>query len=387
MEDNYRELAKFCETPIERAYFDCIIEEGGDRVRAAEAMGVSINAIGKGVHRVRKRARKAGYSPECGVDVAVPSGYVIKGVSTNYDGEGNIKQQWVKTQRDRENMLEKLTDAVNAIIEPVRGLARIVTAPTNTSGKFMTLYPIAEPHMGMYSCAEETGADYDTKIAETLLLNSMEELVDSAPNSDEGVIANLADYFHTDNSNNRTLQSGNILDVDTRWGKVFQVGVRAKRECINLALKKHKHVTVMSGIGNHDEHSIFALMMMMQAYFENEPRVTIKLPFNPFAYHTFGKNLIGLHHGNGVKASNLPLIMASDMPEAWGDSSYRVFIRGHIHHKEVKEHPGCIVESFRSIAAKDSWHNGAGYRSSRAMEAIVYDYEGGEHGRHIVYIK
>ena len=158
--------------------------------------------------------------------------------------------------------------------------------------------------MGMYAWGEESGEDYDVDIAETLLVNSMTELVESAPDSEECYIANLADYFHTDTAENRTRQSGNILDVDTRWGKIFQVGVRAKREVINLALKKHKRVVVSSGRGNHDDESIFCLMMM-KAYFENEPRVIINLPINPFAYYVYGRNLIGLHHGN-IKADKLP---------------------------------------------------------------------------------
>ena len=78
--------------------------------------------------------------------------------------------------------------------------------------------------------------------------------------------------------------------------------------------------------------------------------------------------------------------MAADRSEDWGKTTYRTFLRGHIHHKELKEHPGCLVESFRSIAAKDAWHNNAGYRARRAMELILLNYEGGEHGRRIVYV-
>ena len=378
-------LLQYCSTNIEKKYLNEIIKKGTQE-KAGESLGVSRNAIAKAVVRVKKRAAKMGYAPGCDIDTPVAEGYHMKGTSTLYDSEGNVKLQWFKTDKDRENLLELLKEATDAIIEPARGLAKPIAAPKLTTSKFMTCYPIAEPHMGMYAWGEESGADYDVEIAETLLTESMRELVDSAPASDECLIINLADYFHADNSDNQTRASGNVLDVDGRWGKVFWVGVRAKRAIINMALEKHKHVTVRSGLGNHDEQSIFCLMSMMKAYFENEPRVTIHLPNNPFAYHHYGKNLIGVHHGNGVKAAQLPMIMAADQPEAWGSSVYRTFFRGHIHHKEVKEHPGCIVESFRSIAAKDSWHNASGYRAGRAMECIIFRESGGEHGRRIVNI-
>lgn len=383
---NYPELAKFVLTPKERECFDAIIQ-CGSQSKAAKSLGVSENAIYRAVRRVKNRAAKMGYSPDHDMTKTVPEGYHVKGISTSYDEDGNIKQQWVKTSADKADCLDKLKEAVEAIIEPCRGIATPIKKPTKAVSSKMVTYPIAEPHIGMYSWGEETGDDYDTNIAETILIESMRELVDSAPDSKRSLIVNLADYFHADNESNQTAASGNVLDVDGRWGKVFQVGVRAKRACINMALEKHEEVEVISGLGNHDKHSVFALMMMMQSYFENEPRVKIHLPNNPFAYYQFGKNLIGLHHGNGVKPNDLPLIMATDKPTEWGDSLYRHFLYGHIHHKTVKEHAGCITESFRSIATKDSWHNSKGYRAGRAMEMIIYDVDGGEHGRRTVNIK
>ncbi|MCK5604150.1 oxidoreductase [Candidatus Pacearchaeota archaeon] len=378
-------LLDFAKTEIEKKTIEAVIKYINYK-DAAKELNVTINAVNKAIIRVRRRAARKNYSTEFGKERLVPEGFTTKKVSKCFNRDGDLIINWVSAEPEKERQFELLKEAVVALSEPIKGLAKPVTVPTKTSNRLMACYPVAEPHLGMYSWKEETGEDYDADIAKTLLVNSMKELVDSAPDCDEAFIPNLADFFHADNSDNRTAQSGNVLDVDSRWGRVFQIGVAAKREVINLALKKHKRVVVKSGLGNHDEHSIYCLMSMMKAYFENEPRVTIDLPHNPFAYHTFGKNLIGLHHGNGVKAAELPMIMAADQAKAWGDTLHRHFLRGHIHHKEVKEYAGCIVESFRSIAAKDSWHNGAGYRAGRSMECIIYHIDGGEHGRRIVNI-
>jgi hypothetical protein len=379
-------LLEFATTETEKQAIEATIKHGTQR-QAARELGKTYKAISKTIIRVKKKAAKKNYSTEYGTERIVPEGFTAKKVSKCFNRDGELIINWISAEPEKEKQFELLQEAVKVLSEPIKGLADPIPTPTNTSFDLLAVYPIAEPHIGMYSWKDETGDDYDANIAKTLLVNSMIELVDSAPNCDEAFIPNLADFFHADNSDNRTAQSGNVLDVDSRWGRVFQIGVAAKREIINLALKKHKRVIVKSGLGNHDEHSIYCLMSMMKAYFENEPRVEIHLPHNPFAYHVFGKNLIGLHHGNGVKANDLPLIMATDMPEAWGDALYRTFFMGHIHHKTMKEHPGCIVESFRSIAAKDSWHNGAGYRAGRAMEAIIFHKDGGEHGRRTVNIK
>ena len=349
------------------------------------------NGFERSVKSIERKKYKIKYSPEHSPVVGerindVLPDHFIKGISTNYDGEGNVKQQWVKTDKSKTELLEKIKEAVEGILEPCQSASTLIKKPDNTIDDLLVTYPIADAHLGMLSWHEETGKDYDLKICEEIITTSIKELVDSAPSTKECLIANLADFFHTDSTENKTMRSGHVLDVDGRWGKIIQVGVRTYRNVINLALEKHEKVIVKSGIGNHDDHSSMWLAMMMKAYFENNPRVEIELPVGSFAYHVFGKNLIGITHG-GLKADRLPGIMATDKPSEWGNTTYRTFWTGHIHHKEVKEHPGCIVEAFRAITSKDAWTYSSGYRATRTMECVIFRKDGGEHGRRLVNIK
>jgi hypothetical protein len=43
-----------------------------------------------------------------------------------------------------------------------------------------------------------------------------------------------------------------------------------------------------------------------------------------------------------------------------------------------------MFESFRTLAAKDAWHSGQGYRSGRDMKCIILHKEFGEIGRQTV---
>ena len=379
-----RNLLLYAESDSEKEQLNAVLLYGST-TKASEQLGLSRGTIGGAIARVRARAEKRGYNPSFNMTNNVAPGHHVKKTATLYDGDGIVKQQWVTTDKDKEELFDKLKEAVEAVIEPSRGIAKPTKQPTDTISDLMVCYPVADTHLGMYAWAEESGDDFDAEICENILVSAMMELVESTPRTETCLIANLADYFHTDTSENRTLRSGNILDVDTRWGKVFQIGVRAYKRVIELALEKHQKVVVKSGVGNHDDHSIFCLAMIMKAYFENEPRVEVDLPINPFAYHVFGKNLIGIHHG-GLKIDRYPLIMATDMAEAWGKTSYRTFLTGHLHHKKLQEFPGCTVEIFQSISPKDSWTHRSGYRSGRSMVAIVYQKEGGEHGRRVVNI-
>jgi hypothetical protein len=153
-------------------------------------------------------------------------------------------------------------------------------------------------------------------------------------------------------------------------------------DVVKLALKKHPHVEVINAIGNHDDHSSVMLAAFMDAYFSNEPRVTIQPTTSKFHYVEFGKSLIGVTHGDTVKHADLGSLMATDKPTEWGNTEYRYWYVGHIHNSRKTELRGCTVESFRTLAAKDAWHAGKGYRSGRDMNAIVLHKDFGEIARY-----
>ena len=358
-----------------------------------------------GVRRRRQRLRIAGTIPDTYISstmikediqngghshvlptnpiVELKTGFSVQRVSTNYDGDGNIRQQWVREDKEKEELLDQMKEAIETLIAPCEGLSLSVPAPVDTTDDLLVVYPISDVHFGMRTDKEETGTDYNMDIAEKILNNSMIELIQSVPSTKTCLIANLGDLFHTDTVQNKTMQSGHILDVDGRWPSIIQRGVNAYRNLINLALQKHEKVIVKSGLGNHDLHASLTLAMLMRAYFEGNDRVAVELPISSFSYYKWGKNLIGITHGT-VKGDRLPLIMATDKSTEWGDSVYRIWFTGHTHHTEIKEYPGCTVETLPSIAAKDSWTNASGYRSNRSMQAIVLNVTGGEHGRRTI---
>ena len=78
------------------------------------------------------------------------------------------------------------------------------------------------------------------------------------------------------------------------------------------------------------------------------------------------------------------MIMATDRQKDWGETDYRYWWTGHIHHDSVKEFAGVKCESFRVLAHVDAYAANAGYRSGRDMKAIILHKEYGEVGRHII---
>lgn len=368
-------------TERQAQYIDAVNEHGSAR-KAAKALNVAPQVVTMAVRMVKKKAAMQGFAPEHDMSVTVPEPYVVRGTSTLYGEDGKPKLQWVKTRLDESKAREAIEEWVGWLVEDAKGLAPAITPPEFVNEDLLTVYPMGDPHFGMYAWKPEAGDDFDLDIAERLTYAAIDRLVASAPPSKHALILELGDFFHADDNSAATPKSGNRLDVDTRWARVMQVGLRAMVYVIKRSLEKHELVTVRIVSGNHDPHSSFALALGLDAYFTNEPRVTIDLDPNVFWYFKFGQVLIGSTHGDTCKTDKLPAIMACDRAEDWGKTKFRYYYHGHIHHDSVKELPGCMVESFRTLAAKDAWHNGAGYRSGRDMRCIVHHKDFGEIERH-----
>lgn len=321
------------------------------------------------------------------INPIVPEGHGLRGLSTLSDADGNIVMQWVKTTRDpesREELLTRLLTELPARVPAREGLIAPPGAPLSTD--LLAVYPLGDPHIGMLAWAAESGADFDLKIVEDLMCAAIRDLVRRGPRAARALLVNLGDAIHFDNDHGRTTKGEHTLDVDGRLAKVLMVVVRIMTYTIDCLLEHHEFVDVDTQIGNHDGHSAIMLAIGLASYYRNEPRVHIAVDPANRHYHRFGKVLIGTTHGDRTKADDLGSIMATERPEDWGQTTYRAWLCGHVHHQTVKEYRGCKVETFRTLAARDSWHARQGYQSGRDMHRLTIHREYGEIGREIASV-
>ncbi len=311
----------------------------------------------------------------------VPGGFEILGAS-QYDP---VRKIWIKTKASKEHRHAQLLEAIETIGEKLPR-EPVIAPPASTAADLMCVYPMGDPHLGMYAWSEEAGENFDLKIAERELVGAVDHLVHLAPPAETAVVINLGDFFHSDNRLSTTT-AGTPVDVDGRWSRVLGVGVRVVCRIIDRALEKHLRVIARMEIGNHDEHTSIMLAICLQHHYRDNPRVHIDTSPAHFWYHEWGKCLIMSTHGNNAKMKDLAAIMSVDMPEAWGRTLYRHAYTGHIHHDSRIELMGLTAESFRTMAPKDAWHAKQGYRSGRDMRLDVWHKEHGMINRHIVGIQ
>lgn len=373
-----KKLLKFA-TATQTKYINAVNQHGSGR-KAAEALGITKSTVNAAIATLKATAARGGYAPGHFVS-GVAQGYAMGKVTVQRDAAGEVERTWERQSPEQAQTMERIKMFALELGEGVKGLAPISKAPKHEATDILCVYPWGDPHFGMYAWWQDAGADFDLDIAERMTCAAVDRLVSSAPEGSTGILLNLGDMFHADNQKNTTA-SGHQLDVDGRWPKVQQVGLRAKIHCIRRMLEKHSKVIVRINKGNHDGHSSYALSLMLSCYFHNEPRVQIDLSPGVCWYYKFGAVMIGSTHGDTIKGKDMGAVMAADMPKEWGGSTHRYWYVGHVHHKDVKEYPGVVVEYVRTLAARDAWHQGMGYRAGRDMQLVVHHREFGEVERH-----
>lgn len=374
---DYASLMPYCRSDRQREVLQACID-ADTQVKAGELVGLHPDNVRQLLSRIKRYATSRGWSPEHGWAKPAPEGYHVKGTTTLYDEDGRQRLQWVKTNKDAEGRAAQWRALAEELAQEVEGKAEAVPVGYDYDQDTLTVYPMGDPHIGLYSWHQETGQDFDCEIAQANLVHATQRLSAGAPLSNTGLIVNLGDFFHSDTQDNRTARSGHALDVDTRWARVLRVGVNALRACVSAALRRHKTVHVVNVIGNHDDHSAVALSLILEGYYSNEPRVVIDDAVSAYRRFRFGSVLLGMTHGHNSKPEDLASIMATEWPEEWGATRHRYWLTGHIHTRKVWECRGAMVESFRTLAARDAWTASMGYSAGRDMQRITYHRDHGE---------
>lgn len=356
-------------------------------------------------------------------DGTIPAGYKLIGMSTTRDKDGNVLRTTESVGLDKlmdgppivlDAPISRMTSVVaggvverqyiqqvvkdeekaklwkayaESLLQPVivqqLGDAEhgAILSPLVQAKDNLAVYPIGDYHVGMMAWGAETRSDnFDLKIAEGLLQEAAETLMDAAPPCETAVLAFMGDFVHFDSFKPVTPAHGHLLDADSRFGKVGRTAMRIVRHIIAAARRRHRHVHVIFLRGNHDPAVAELINMFLGMFYEGEEGVTIDTSPSYFRYYEFGKNLIGFNHGDKLKPERAPMVMAHDMREAWGRcSEYHIFT-AHVHHgsKKDDDYHGVTVETVPVIIPNDAYAADAGYRSKRRMQVVVYDREYGE---------
>ena len=365
---------------------DAVIKHGSQKKAAAE-LDINSRTLERSLQTLKRNASRRGWSPDHDMTHSVPDTHVVKGVSTFYDEHSNPIRQWVKSDLKKESQEAALQAFADALVSDLPKYKPLPTKPLTDTPQALTAYVIGDAHIGMKVTKERNGdSDWNLEISERVTVGAIEKLIQASGGSDVGLMLDLGDFGHTDSLNNTTSSNTNTMDVDGDYGDSIAAQTRIYRRSIDLMLKSHNKVILMMVRGNHNSSTARCMNVMLQAFYENEPRVEVLDNVHKFQHITYGNNLLVTHHGDRMKAQRGFEYIARSLSKEWGLCEHKHFLMGHVHHHNAVEIGGMICETFQALPAGDAWHSDSGYGAKRTMSAIVYDKVHGEVQRHKVGI-
>lgn len=284
--------------------------------------------------------------------------------------------------KDEAEAFRAVLEGLKDEIKPIKP-KKFKNALNNT--KIINQYTLTDYHLGMMAWGEESGDDWDLKIAEKILVSFFDKAIETSPDAENCIFAQIGDFLHWDGFDAVTPANKHILDADTRFNKLVRVAIRVIRRIIDMLLNKYKTVNVIMAEGNHDPASSVWLREMLYAFYENEPRVIIDTNPDPYYCITFGKVCLFYHHGHKKSIKNVESAFIGKFKKQFGRSKFCYGHLGHFHHQE-KETNLMVLEQHRTLSAKDAYASRGGYISGRDSKVITYHKNFGEVGRNTINI-
>jgi hypothetical protein len=288
----------------------------------------------------------------------------------------------IKAWLRRKAAENSLQDFIRSLLDEFKKDAPVRPAIVHQPrGDGMLEISLMDVHYSKLCWGQECGRDYNPEIAERMFWNALEDLLSKSTGYKPSKILFPCgnDFYHTDILG-RTTTSGTPQDSAIVWKQAFVQGWHLLAQAIErLRTIAPVHVVVVNG--NHDVQSTFHLGEVLSARFHRTDGVTVDNSPTQRKYVVHGKCLLGLTHGSNEKFSNLPLLLATERPNDWANSTpaTREYHVGHFHAKKsLKLLPaidvgGVLVRVVPSLCPPDAWHASNGYGGKLAAEAFYWD--------------
>ena len=356
------------------------VDRLGSNQKAAAHFGVNRRIVDKAINALKKKAALQGYSPDHAMTRTVPDGFKVKGVSTLFNGKGELAAQWVKSTADDDRRAELQQAAFDAMAAELPRLG--ASAPVSgTRDDLCNLYTFTDYHLGMLAWRMEGGADWDLNIAERVLWDCFVKMINASPDASTCVLNIQGDFLHSDGLLPVTPAHKHVLDQDGRFSKIVAVAIRLIRRLVDYALAKHESVHLLIVEGNHDEASSVWLRQMFAALYDKEPRLTVNDSELPFYVYQHGDVMLAFHHGHKMKNEQMPMLFAAQFSKMWGNTTKRYCHTGHRHHLDEKEYSGMTVTQHPTLSARDAYAARGGWIAERAALGITYHKTAGQYSR------
>lgn len=275
-------------------------------------------------------------------------GFTPHGATVQVDGNGNIRQAWIKQSVDY-MVYEQILDAIKSDIRPIE-----IPAPAVTE-EYMLEISLLDMHFGVAKLE-----DYTNVLAELL------SIIKSRKWEEINIIIGQ-DLLHTNDMRGHTAKGTDIGAIDFRqaWkdARTFWYKV------IDAALENSTKVKLRYSKGNHDECTSWCFLQELWARY---PQAIVEDSLSPRKCIYWKGCFIGYGHCEYTGSLNkLFQDFVLDFPTEFANAEVREIHTGHLH-SESKD-TGLMVRRLASGVPTDKWSADNGYVGAhKRFEVFVW---------------
>ena len=297
---------------------------------------------------------------------------------TIWDGKVGIKADFSRKEgkKDLEDLLQSFIKKAE-----LHSPKKFIFTKPNVNADSFYIMSIVDPHFGKLAEGNSTGYDdYKIEIAKEYYRKTVDDLingVDVKKIKKIGLIV-ASDAIHIENERFET-SSGTRIEGDSRWHKVFDDTCSLMTETVErLASKFEVEVIVIPG--NHARLTEYAMGAYIKSFFRNHDNVTVNNNPTPRKYFPFGKTLVGICHGDGVKKlEDLGAVLFRENIETISQHRHFYYLSGHRHRfGSVIDDRGVRIFVSGAICPPDKWHSEGNMTGSvQSAEGYMFSPEDG----------
>jgi hypothetical protein len=305
----------------------------------------------------------------------------INGLSTLYASKITVKPR-------TEISLEQVEEFFNRLDrESIKKIPKTSKKYKDESYSECFVLNFFDIHFAKLSHIEETGEEYNYKIAKERMIDSINKYKERFHDRyfQSIYFAIGQDYF---NSEPTGATVGNTKqDNDIRYSVMFEKGVEALIDVIEILKDMGETIYIPLVQGNHSTYTEYYAAQFLKAWYRNDEKVIIDASVLPRKYYKFGVNLFGFTH-NSEEKNRIYTLMQIESPQEWADTIERTWFTGHLHKEDVKEEGGVFIRQAPTMCSTDAWHKSKGYVGNiKRTQGFIYDSQDGLVESHYIIIK
>lgn len=336
--------------------------------------------LGKNTSWVQRRMERLDVDPAIAESMAAVGTGLVPSIAwaKTKNPDGTSYSVLLRPEKDNPETIAALIDeATNSAIERINATtpnAPSLIRPKQADGALYGFLALFDAHIGLQM------PGYGLEDAVARLVSGAFEAIDAMPSAGCIAIINGGDFTHQNDDSNQTPQSKHSLPISANYLDTTDAATDARIAIIEHAAKKFDRVETKDLIGNHDPATAKIIRAALRQRYRKHNRIDVDLNGINFWEHTFGQNLLTVHHGDIRRnLKDLALSLCQKYRVERGVTRFHEHHTGHLHHiKETRFDMGGVhFCQHGAISRKSNYDEANVYEGDSIIQGITYHERGG----------